>query len=235
MIVTLFNSIKHESIMKTLKLIFAVAALLGATTSSSWGQSPFYGSIKFKNYVSQKTPGQILYDTITYSYHNNNVLVMHKTSSSTPFSFPEITVETDSLYYLQYKDKKESIQITPRSADYTLSATATNEFQTILKHRCQKYIVSKILKNGITLTAYWWLADDMKLSGNFSNKLSENSGCPLKYESLHEGSDGKLLYISTVEAVEIEEAPQPFDLPSFLKGKKTSNENTVVAQEKRRQ
>ncbi len=202
--------------------ILLIALLLTCCTAPLFSQTSFNGSIKFKNYVSKRLNVQILYDSITYSYYSNGVFVDHKISRDPSFNSAETIVQTDTTNYLFYRVHPNSIQEMKTPMQYVQSATATNEYQTILNHRCQKYVVNRIFEDTLTITSNWWIAEDIKLSGNFKQMLKENSGCPLKYETFNIGKDGKLAYISIVEAIEINESSIPFDLANFLKGKTIS-------------
>jgi len=204
--------------MKNFKPLL-IALLLSCCTAPLFSQKIFNGSIKFKNYPSNSYITQTLYDSITYSYCSNGVYVEHKINRDPSFNSPETAVQTDTAIYLFYRVHPNSIQEMKTPMQYVQSATATNEYQIILNHRCQKYVVNRIFEDTITITSNWWIAEDMKLSGNFKQMLKENSGCPLKYETFNIGKDGKLAYISIVEAIEINESSIPFDLANFLKGK----------------
>ena len=200
----------------------ALAALLIFGASALFAQKVFTGSIKLKVSASKPAHAGYSFDTITYSYYSNNIFVDHKTSSCANFSYPEITVETDSAYFIKYNGSQNPIFRQVRLDNMVRRATATNEFQTILNHRCQKYVVKRTFEDGVTLTAYWWIAQDMVLKGSYSQMLTENKGCPLKYELLRENDDRTKSYIEVREAVEIKETTQPFDLADFLKDKSLS-------------
>ncbi|WP_320051795.1 hypothetical protein [uncultured Acetobacteroides sp.] len=200
----------------------ALAALLIFGASALPAQKTFTGSVKFKVSSSKPAHAGYTFDTITYSYYSNGAFVDHRTSSCANFSYPEITVETDSAYFIKYNGSQNQISRQERLNNMVRRATATNEYQTILNHRCQKYVVKQTIKDGVTLTAYWWIAQDLVLKGSYSQMLAENKGCPLKYELLRENDDPAKSYIEVREAVEIRETTQPFDLAGFLKGKPVS-------------
>ncbi|WP_320051794.1 hypothetical protein [uncultured Acetobacteroides sp.] len=211
--------------MKHLKFILVAVAIATAVTIS-WGQGSFHGSIKFKIYAVGK-PVLPLFDSAMYTYCSNGFFIEHVFDSDPSHFQFEKMITDDSTNYTQFKGESNTILISKASQSVARKVETTDEFQTILNHRCQKYIVKRLVDDSTTITENWWIASDLKLAGNYPRKLEENPGCPLKYELLRERRDGKKGYIEVFEAVEIRPSDVHFDLESFLKGKNVTTKNPL--------